>query len=194
MATNKLFPAFFRVQYHSSKAPHVATIPIRELVTAGAGDVGEIRRWDDTLVASNTAIEDFIDLWATMVSNELTFDRWQLFKVASVGALPTWIWEAAYSVVGSATIAAGQVFAVQHTMTFRSSNNGLFKLVTLDRKSGGFWGRSYVPSSIEQAMIDFIIGTSSWIAARDDGRPVAFNRLTVSENDRLAREYHQSLS
>ena len=193
MATDKLFPAFVRIQYHSAKAPHIATIPVKGYIGGGAGDVGELENWDGGSFPSDDTIEDFIDLWATMVDNALTFDRWQLFTVPSPGAQPVWIFEGAHSVVGSATITAGQTFAVQHTMTFRTDNNGLYKLVTLDRNSGGFWGRSYVPSAIEQDVIDFILSGLSFIAGRDNGRPVSFNRLTVSENDRLAREYHQSL-
>jgi hypothetical protein len=194
MANDRLFPAFVRVQYHSSKAPHVATLPLRELVSAGPGDIGEVRRWDNTLVASDTYIEDFIDLWATMVSSELTFDRWQLFSLEAPDAAPLWIWEAAHSAVGSAVIAAGLVFSVQHTISFRSDEGGLAKLTTMDRKSGGFFGRSYVPSAIEQTMIDFYESDLNAFAARDNGRPIAFLRLTVSQNDRLAREYHHSLS
>ena len=193
MATDKLFPAFVRIQYHSAKALHTATIPVKGYIGGGIGDMGELENWDAGSAPTDQSVEDFIDLWGLMVDDALVFDRWQLFTVPVVGEPPLWIWEAAHSVTGSATITAGQTFAVQHTMTYRSDVGGIFKHITLDRNSGGFWGRSYIPSGIEQDMIDFITSGLSWIAARDNGRPIAFLRLTVSENDRLAREYHQSL-
>lgn len=193
MATDKLVPAFVRIMYHSAKAPHVATIPIKGYIGGGVGDMGEMEQWNSLSQPTDALIENFVDKWALMVANTLTFDRWQLFTQAAGDVPPLWIWEAAYSVVGSATIAAGQQYAVQHTMTYRSDVGGIFKHITLDRNSGGFWGRSYVPSAIEQDMIDLITSDLWWGSARDNGRPIAFLRLTVSENDRLAREYHQSL-
>lgn len=194
MATDKLVPAFFRVLYHSSKAPHVATFPLRGLVGEVVGEVPDLLAWDDTTPDADSWIESFIDLWGDMVASSLTFDRYQIFSQADNETPPLWIYEKAYSVVGSATITAGQVFAVQHTMTYRSTVGGIFKHVTLDRMSGGFWGRSYVPSAIEQDMINFLTAGTNAISARDNGRPISFLRLTVSENDRLAREYHQQLS
>lgn len=192
--SDKLKPAFIRVQYHSAKAPHVATIPIIDHSGGLVGEPGTMSVWGGGGVAADTAIEAFIDLWAAMVANTLTFDRYQIYRQADPPALPEWRFEKAYSVVGSATIAAGLTYSVQHTITFRSDNNGILKFTTMDRGSGGFFGRSYIPSSEEQDMIDFITGVDSFLMARDNGRPVSFLRLTVSQNDRLAREYHQSLS
>ena len=194
MANDKLVPAYVRIQYHSAKAPHVATIPIILYTGFGPSDPGSIDVWGGPPTPTVAAVEDFIDLWAAMVTSALTFDRWQLFTRASNDVDPVWIYEKAHVAVGALTPSGNIVNSVQHTMTFRSTNGSIFKLCTMDRDSDGFFGRSYVPGAEEQDMIDFITSTDSFIAARDNGRPITFLRLTVSQNDRLAREYHQQLA
>lgn len=186
--TDALYPYFAQLRYHSPYAPHVQTVALNEISTTGLGDPGTIEPWVGAAVATDTAIEAFIDLLADMNDADVVYDGYTLFKIPTVGAVAQPFFEKAYNAPGTATL-TGSNKATSMCISFRTTNFGLMKLYALDRANADTWGNVYTPDALVQAVVDYVISDASVLRGHDNGRPLTFTNLSFSLNKRLRREY-----
>jgi len=189
MATNKLFPAFFRFMYQSPDAIHTQTRTLSEITSSGAGDPGTVVAWNTSVVATDTMVEAYLDAWLGYQSDDVETLSYIIYRVPSPLADPEPLWESAYANPGGIVALTGRRAGVQHTMLFRTANFGLMKVVSLDRASGGVLGYSSPLSTEEATFRDYVLGETHALTGHDDGQPVSFKNLIITMNDRLMRSY-----
>ncbi len=189
MPTDKLFPAFVKIDYHSAFGAHVMTLCTRELATTGIGDPGSYEAWDFSTIAADVMIENFIDLFAAAIPAAMTVDAYTIYKVPTIGAPPQPVYTSPYVTVGSAAGLTGQAKAVQVTIGFKTELFGDARIVVLDRPVNGSFG-SFTDPGAEFAALgaEFMAATNAW-AGRDNARPAALTNASITLNKRLRRKY-----
>jgi len=189
MPTNKLFPAYVQIDYHSAFGTHVMTLPTRALNTTGIGDPGSYEAWDFSTIAADVMVEALIDLLGAAVPAAMTFDAYTLYKVPGIEESPQPVFTKPYLVIGTAVGLTGHAKANQITVGFKTEAFGDSRIVILDRPANGNYGSFTDPGAELQDVIDeFILPSNAW-AGRDDARPAAFTNVSISLNKRLRRKY-----
>jgi hypothetical protein len=189
MPTDKLYPAYVNIDYHSQFGTHNMTLCMREITTTGIGDPGTLLAWDESTIAADVMVEALIDLMGAAVPSTITFDAYTLYRVPTVGADPQPIYTAAPAVVGSLVGLTGQAKAVQVTVGFKTANFGDARIVFLDRPVNGSFGSFSDPGAEVGAVGAEFMATSNAWAGRDNFRPAVLTNVSITLNKRLRRKY-----
>jgi len=187
-----LFPAFFRIFYHSPRASHTMTIPTREWVGSPTGGVaGEFLNWNDVTIPADTMIEAFAALIAAgFWTDEVNLDSYTIYHFEAVENPPIPVFSAGLDIPGE-LVSASWIYAVETTYDFRTSNFGRFKLVALDGPSGDSFedNNTWYVSGPGQAIADFVVDSDNAFAGRDNGQPLFPQPYSRTINDKLHRKY-----
>jgi len=190
MATDKLFPAYAQIAYHSPYGNHVMTLPIKAITTTGLGDAGTAVAWDTTVVDVRDMVEAMIDDLIAANPSSIVFDRYTIFKVPAVGEPGQPIFtNAVTSGAGTETGLTGQEKAVQVTIGFLTTSFGQSRIVLLDRPVNGNFG-NFVNSTGDLAAVisNFISDANAW-SGRDNSQPAFYTNTSITLNKRLRRKY-----
>jgi hypothetical protein len=190
-----LFPAYVKVFYHSDRASHVATIPTREWIgTPGEFMPGEFLNWASTPVDADTMVEDLLDTFGpAFFTDAVDIDGYTIFHFPDEDSDPLPVFSKNYPITGS-LVSASWYLAVETTYIWRTTNFGLFKLVTLDGPSGDSFEDSitWAASGVGLAVDTQITSLSNAWAGRDNGRPAQFLHYSRTLNDRALAKYGDS--
>lgn len=189
---NSLYPAFFRIFYHSDRASHVMTVPTREWVgDIDGGLPGEFLNWNDTTIPADTMIEDFAALIAAALwTNLVTLDSYTIYHFLTTTQPPVPVFEAPLDIPGE-LVSATWAYAVQTTYDWRTAAFGLFKIVSLDGPSGDSFedNPSWYVAGAGAAMNSFIVDADNAFSGRDNTRPLFPQPYSRTINDKLHQKY-----
>lgn len=191
MPTDKLFPAFVKIEYVSVYSPHTMTRPTLNIVTTGLGDAGTCETHDAVGIATDVMVEAFIDLLLPMFLATTTIVGYTCYQVPFIGADPQPFFGKSYGGVGTASpTAAGQTKASTTTLMYRTTNFGLARLILVERPSYGENGKNTLPLSGDYAALnaEYTSVSNGW-AGQDNGRPGQYLWRITRINDKLRRKY-----
>lgn len=186
---NSLHPGFIVIEYHGPYGPHKMTLPTREPIYSGIGDLPEYQAWDDSTIQADDMVNGLVDMFADFLDNTITFDAFTVWHVPSVGADPIWVYSAPINTTGTAT-QTGTQKATQRTYTIRTTEGGVAKIVLLDTKTANSFEKSITVSTEESAFLAQFMGTNRAWSGRDGGQPIVFHALTITLNESLRKAYH----
>jgi hypothetical protein len=190
MAGNSLFPAFVRIQYHSPFGLHLMTLPTLAFTNVEVGEDGDFATWDDIGIDGDVMVAGLVTtMLAEYQEEDITFDSWDVFTMASAEADPEWRYGAPLGLDGTGVALTGWRQATQATFTFRTTAGGISRLVLLDKPTNNLFGRYTVPGVSETALIAEYTAVGRGWAGRDNGRPLVFKNVTIKTNDVLRRKY-----
>jgi|ERR1041384_612969 hypothetical protein len=194
MAPNSPGPFFVQINYQSEFAPHSMEIPTLNASEA----VLDPTSWNflfpggDTVDVSD-AVADFVDLIKTQFPASVSFTNFVLFSKPDPDLPATPVFSGELAAVGT-NGTPGWYKAAQLTMTFRTNEFGIWKLVLLDVGTSNNWDKVTVLTSGEafDTIRDFVTSNDSWIIGRDGGRPQTFLQIAKTLNEKLRRSYRMN--
>lgn len=190
---NDLFPGYIDVFYHSSLAPHHATIPTREW-NAGIGTSGHggYLNWDDDPVDAGEMILDLVTAWVKLLPAEVTLDRFVINRISEPGASPQPVAgdviEDGVGIMGT----PGWWQAVQGTFTFYDTEFAPGKFVLLDCGSSN----SFAPRNIgsltadQTGLVTVLTDPANAFSSRNGARLSTLRSLRFDINDKLHKQYY----
>lgn len=189
---NDLFPAFVRLEYASEFGPHVAILPTREWTPdQGSNPSGTFDRWsDDADVDAEDMILALVATMAAFFPVTTAFQRYTIFTKASAAADPQPRYSNSITQIGT-DLAPGWSQAVQMTITARTADFNLAKIVLLDASTDDTFGKvTTLPGSgrLFDLVTEWFSDTVAW-AGRDNAQPSQFVSLTQTLNEQLRRRY-----
>lgn len=191
---SSLSPAFVRINYHSAYGLHTQTIPTLDWApTFAIGGKGNFGTWDTIGYDADAMIQELITAEADIMPAGVEFDNYIIYTQATPTADPQPRASGTLAIPG-AVASPGWNKAVQVTISMRTSNFGIFKLVLLDAATGDDFAKETVtvPMSALQAIFDILIDTARGWSGQDNGRPETFISQTKDLNDRLRKTYRLS--
>lgn len=186
MATNSLFPSFFRLFSQSEFAPHVGTYPTRLY------DVGD-ESFDSHLgapVDAATMIGDFVDGLLPFYTGDTEFNQAIIYNMDAPDAPPRPVGFVSFTgKVG--TNGGAAIPASQSMYTFRTTEFTLLKIVMLDAPVTTDFKpfTDLADSAALGDLFDIISDTGNAFTSRGGGRPNQFVRATFKLNDELRHSY-----
>lgn len=188
---NDIAPSFVQIRYQSSYGLHTQSLPTRAYEAEADNAPGTFNRWSDGNAISVTDMMDayIAALRAGFHTSTTIIDYTVFNKSEGEGNNPIPVF---FDEVGLAGTNAATDWrkATQMTLTFRSGNFGVAKLVTLDTPHGGF--DRFVPGAAAAwvSTLATLYMNPVWaFAARDNSRPSQWLQGTVTLNERLRRAY-----
>lgn len=192
---NSLSPAFIRIDMTSAYGPHTMTVPsvAAEPTTIGGSIYQFILRGAALPVAVAGAVEDFVDVLKPAFPTTYTFQGWTLFLQPTPEDTPTPVQAGLLGVAGTSPSTTWSK-AVQHTLTWRTDEFGIFKLVLLDAVSGNVFDKltNLSGNPTIEAISDYVTDDVTWVAGRDGGRPNVFLQMATTLNEKLRRSYRMN--
>lgn len=192
---NSLYPAFVRIDYTSQWGPHSMTIPSVpvEPTTIGGSVYQFILRGAALPANVEGAVTDFVNLLKPKFEATTRFNAYTLFTMSAPDATPTPVES---NILGIPGVAGGASWdkAVQATLTWRTDEFGIFKMVLLDCISNNSFDKLTDLSadpSVED-LSDYVTAGVTWVAGRDGGRPNTFLQMAVTLNEKLRRSYRMN--
>lgn len=191
---NSLAPAFIKVEYQSQFGAHTMTLPtLGTNIDPSDPTLSTIDTWVGGTVLWTTMVNDLLALVDDFYGISTTFDVATLFTQESATADPIPRASVALAVVGD--IPAPQWDkAVQFSITARTTNFGLAKLVMMDADSFDDWDKivALAAAPAVQALFnEWADPTNGW-SAQDNGRPATFLQATKTLNEKLRRSYRMT--
>lgn len=190
MTEFSLRPAWVVVNYHNSRAPHKAIIPVRSWTEPGAGgDYGFFLNWEDASIDADDMIQTYVELLQPIFTDETTFDSYIIYRQLTAEDIPEPV---ASNVIGvDGTVVGTVIPATQSTWTFRTVDLHHMKLVFLDVPVAADFSKVY-PADLNaagQALVAYVTDTANAFAGRDGSRPKDFISAAATLNEKLRRAY-----
>jgi hypothetical protein len=187
MANSKA-PAFVKVNYHSIFGVHVGIVPT--LAWNAGADQGEFATHNGSVCDANDMITALFTILAGILPDTASYDNYVIYDQPDPDDLPVPVATGALAIAGLDS-SPGWHQATQVTMTFRTTNFGVFKLVTLDAATNDSFAKTtVVPGSgvLFNALAEVSNEDLGW-AGQDNGRPNNLISQTVTLNEKLRRAY-----
>ena len=195
MSHNSLYPAFVRIDYTSEHGPHSMTIPSVEVApTTLGGDIYQFVLPSPLLPAQvDSAVEDFVNVIKPFFIPSTVFNAYTLFMMDDPDSDPSPVESNALNIVGTAGTSSWEK-AVQWTITWRTTEFGLFKLVLLDAISNNDFDKiTDADADVGLDPVnDYVTASVSWLRGRDGGRPNTFLQAAKTLNEKLRRSYRMN--
>jgi len=186
MAINSLSPAFIKFNYTRGTVKHKAVVPTKFSATPTAGVMPSLLTHVGGAQAFNLAVGDWGIFVRPLFGTTTTLDNAEVWYQPTPADDPIWIFTQGINLPG--TSATANVPAEEVVMTFRSSNGGLFR---------NYFMESFLPANqvttygaMANPWLDYanwVIGSSGWMYARDNGKPVVCLGFKTKYNDVLRR-------
>jgi len=187
MAINSLSPAFIKILYSNGSVQHKMVLPTKfdGAVTPGVNPNLLLHS------SANNTFTSSMSSWGDLLKP--CFGTGTVFNSAEVWSQPTpdddpvWIYTYGMGQVG--THASANITAEQVVMTFRSDLGGLSRLYLMETPFAAnvkvLYGAMANPLL---AVANFVVGSSSWIWSRDNGKPILCLQYKTKYNDVLRRK------
>ena len=193
MTENSLAPAFVRIQYNSTNAPHVMTLPTRAWTPpAGGFTHGSFLDWTDTARDADDMIKDLVNLMAILYPTTDDFASYIIYTQSSPTAPPIFADVGSLAIFG-ATVTPGNHRATQFTFSFLDAEGAKSKLVLLDVATLDLFTPKATFADLtgsEQNLVTKFTSVAEGWSTRNGLRPSVFRRKTVTLNAKLRRAYH----
>jgi len=187
---NSLYPAFFRLFYHTAFGQHIQTVPTRAWDDGlGTNGKGGYIAWDTNEVDAVDMVQALVDELVEFQPASAVYDSCIIYTMASETAEPLPV--ASFELGDAGTAATADVPASQATMSCRTTNFGLFKLTWFDAApTTDFLPQRTLPVSGQPLTLFQAVSDTDWaFAGRDGGRPETFLQVSYTLNEALRRQY-----
>lgn len=182
------FPGEYEVEirYTVSSLEHTQRLNCDVVSTPTPGDLPatiDLKTRGGGSVQLDTAVLAWVASLTYIFRTDVTFDDFTFWKY-DVGTFDkTFI---STGIIGDVGDNAGATnLGHQWTFTFRTLEGGAMRIVLLETTSTNKVSLSYPQlDNDSKAVMDFIIGTSNWILARDTSYPIAYLHVVGGENER----------
>lgn len=191
MPTDKLYPAFVKIEYTSAFAPHVMTRPTLAWSGSGLGDPGSFDTHDGVGIAGDVMVESFIDIMMNLYYTNAQSIAYTIYNVPTVGADPQPVFGKNYAAPGTVTIVPSDDYqAWVDTLQFRTAAFGLARVNLIEAQRAGFQGKQTAALTGANLALsnEFTAASNGW-AGRDNSRPMVYMSSIWKPNDRLIRQY-----
>jgi len=189
MAPNNAYQSFVIIDYVSPFAPHKMKIPTKQYSNSAFIDPGTFETWDGMGEAGDSMVEDMITALADCMPPNVTYAGYTIYKKSSPTDLGVPAFSKSLSVIGTSANTGWQE-AVQQTFVFRTTGYGIAKLILLDAKTDGLFGRYTTISGAYAALAAVFQNPARGWSGRDALQPAVFKLTTSNINEKLRREYH----
>jgi len=191
---NSLFPNFVRIFYSSPFAPHVMTLPTREIDDSDADPLNwTLDAWDASTVNLVDMIEAFIAKLGHALPVGATISSYLVYRMDAPDAEPLIIYGADATTAGDAGD-DGETKAIQVTLSALDTEGQKAKLTLLDVSHQEFdpiVGLLAVPADEKDLFVEWVNTINAW-ASRNGARPSLFRRRTATLNEKLRRAYRMT--
>lgn len=168
------------------------TIPTREWNPVPlTGLLGSYIGWNSVVRDGEAMINDLVDLLVPFVPASFHFDKATTYLQATATSPNIPQTSVALTQVGT-SVSTNPSAAVSATFLFKTTGNGIFKLVLLDSPFGSGWLAPLLPSgfsadalALEAEVTD---PANAW-SGRDDLQPAFMSKITYDVNDKLQKMY-----
>ena len=183
---NCLAPGYLRIAYNSNGHDHHMTIPV---LPDGAAPNFLLQKKGGGTVVQATAISQLLTLLQPAFTASDHFTGWEAFTQADCDSAPVFQNGGSISTVG--TSGGATVPWVQTLLTFKSVGGGRGKLLWLEGVSANNQHAALVPAggTTLDAVADYVIGSSSWLVARDNTFMNVMLNFTTKTNDTLRKKF-----
>jgi len=182
-------PAFVKTNYHSIYGIHAAVVPTLAWMDT-PGDAGSFETHGGGIVDAQDMIENLYTALAGILPDTAVFDNFIIYTQPDPDELPTPAAQGNLAIPGLDST-PGWAQATQVTMSFRTSNFGVMKIVTLDAATNNDFSKtSTLPiSGVLFTVFGLLtVDTNGW-AGRDNGQVQGFISQTITLNEKLRRAY-----
>lgn len=189
MGHHSLFPASIRINYASEYGLHSQTIPTAKLALDGG--VYKFLHEDLTFIGTiSTLVTAWVNAIKVFFPATTTFIDWQGFTYATPTSPPSPLTSGALGIVGTHAAPAGTwKKATQETLTWRTDEFGIFKIVLLDCVVGTFDKVTSSANAGVSPMNAIVTGANPWVRGRDGGIPQVFLQMATTMNEKLRKAY-----
>jgi len=192
---NSLSPAFVRIDYSSAYGVHSMTLPSVpiEPTTIGGSIYQFVLRGAALPAQVEGAVNDFVDVVKLFFPSTVNFKSYTLYSQPEPEDTPQPVEANILNIAGAGTGTSWSK-AVQNTITYRTDEFGIFKLVLLDCFSYNIFDKTdvLVPDDGLDLLTDYVTADVTWLAGRDGGRPNVFLQSAVTLNEKLRRSYRMN--
>lgn len=191
MPTDKLYPAYVKIEYTTLYSPHVMIRPTLQWSGSGLGDPGSFDTHDAVGIAGDVMVEAFMDIFMDLYFTTATTVSYTIYNVPSIGADPQPVFGKNYAVPGTVTVDPTDDYqAWVDTLLFRTTAFGIAKINLIEAQRAGFQGKQTgALSGANLALANEFTAASNGWAGRDNGRPMVYMWSQWKPNDRLIRQY-----
>lgn len=181
-------PAFVKVNYHSEYGAHVAIVPTLAW-NAGVAQ-GDFATHSGSVTPADAMIKALYTALKPILPTLAFFDNYVIYSQPAPEDLPVPVASGDLNFQGTEAT-PGWDKATQATYTFRTSNFGVMKLVTLDCASNNDFSKVTATGTtgiLFDVWTELSDPTNGW-AGQDNGRPMTLISQTVTLNEKLRRAY-----
>lgn len=185
------FPGPFEVviKYSVDGVNHLQNLNCNAVTPIGVGDLPadiDLQTRVGGTVALDAAVTAWVNLLKVGSSSTLTFDSFDFYSVAALSSVRTFITSGTIGVSG--TNVGSYNPAHQKTLTFRTLEGGTMRIVQMETADTSKARVGYAATGAgNQAIMDFVVGTTNWILARDTSYPISALNAIGGENERIFR-------
>lgn len=157
-------------------------------VTPGQDPVSiDILQRDGTTLTLASAVSAYVDVIKTRFDGTTTFDRYDFWEYTPLTNVRKYIASGNIGVTGTST--ATRRKAGQDTYTFRTQEGGIMRLIQMESVTNDdSQKRLSELGGTQLAIVSYITDATGWILARDTSYPIAFLRVSNTQNERTYRE------
>lgn len=184
---------FNLVGWASPTREHVFRISVLALGSPPAGTLAtaiDIQKMSGATAKLNVVANQFWEFLRQLHGAGISCNGYQLWKYVPGTLAKDFISAATVTnPLGTGSPATG-VNAHQNTLTFRSANGGVLKLVILEGTGSGDTRSTLIPNAAgtpQQKLAAYILSGDNVALARDDSYPVAALRDSRGQNERIWR-------
>lgn len=189
-----LYPSCVRINYHSPIAPHSQLIPTLQWNdVASPGGAGTFTTHSAGSVDADDMINNLANALSAILPDGSTFDSYIIYNVDpdTEQLIPQ---TSKAMVIAGLDDTPGWWKAAQTTMTWRTIDANLFKIVVLDSATNNLFDKTLaLPGAGALFEVDELVTDidQGW-AGRDNTRPGTFVSQTVTLNEALRKRYRLS--
>lgn len=183
-----LAPAFIKLYYTFSGIQHVQTIPVAPSGALVPGVMPSLNTKSASPVTMAVGVDAYVVLLKAMYGATVDINNAEFWSQPLESDDPIWIYTHPIGVIGTNSTAS--VLMTQMVISFRTGLGGIYKLYMME--PSGFFPvnvRETYPfvAGVATNLANYLIGSTSWFAGRDNGVLVVPINRTTKFNDALRK-------
>lgn len=194
MAVNDIGPAYVEIDYVGPNGFHTMSRPTLAWTGTPFASGGTFGTHDAGSISDSTMINAFINLMLPLLDTDQEVTQSRIYTKSSPTSTPVLVKVSNYTGLVGDTTAIGWEQAVQRTYTFYTEGAGIAKIVLLDVPGDNSFAPRYTLPALTPDLAlaeEFMDESNGWVG-RDGERPAAFNKLTITLNEKLRRNQRLS--
>lgn len=138
----------------------------------------------------DTSVLAYVNVLKALYASTASFVSYDVWKYEPLTYTRSYITSGSLNVAGTNVLAFAA--AQQITFTLRTSEGGIMRVVLLQPAVGGDVQEVYADmSGAQKAVVDHLLGTASWILAKDTSWPIVSMRLSRGQNEKIWRKLYR---